>query len=115
MQLFAPDCWGTLSECFPAGAFLQSVQLHDACRVRADIRMPAMSGVQLQSHLRDQGYNSLKKGAGGKNATGPSNLHLIRSDSGKLLRTIHHGRGSGGTTGAWKQEAGVVSDWVAHY
>jgi len=58
---------------------------------------------------------SLKKGAGGKNATGPSHLHLMRCNPGKLLRTIHHGRGSGGTTGAWKQKAGVVSDWVAHY
>jgi FixJ family two-component response regulator len=39
-----------------AAAFLQSVQLHNTCCVIADVRMPAMSGVELQSHLRSQGY-----------------------------------------------------------
>jgi FixJ family two-component response regulator len=39
-----------------AAAFLQSAQLHKTCCVIADVRMPAMSGVELQSHLRRQGY-----------------------------------------------------------
>jgi FixJ family two-component response regulator len=39
-----------------AAAFLQSVQLQDTCCVITDVRMPAMSGVELQSHLRSQGY-----------------------------------------------------------
>ncbi|WP_275944993.1 response regulator [Bradyrhizobium sp. dw_411] len=39
-----------------AAAFLQSTQLHKTCCVIADVRMPAMSGVELQSHLRSQGY-----------------------------------------------------------
>ncbi len=39
-----------------AAAFLQSVQLHNTSCVIADVRMPAMSGVELQSHLRRQGY-----------------------------------------------------------
>jgi FixJ family two-component response regulator len=39
-----------------AAAFLQSAQLHETCCVIADVRMPAMSGVELQSHLRSQGY-----------------------------------------------------------
>jgi len=38
-----------------AEAFLQSVELRDTRCVIADVRMPAMSGVQLQSHLRSQG------------------------------------------------------------
>ena len=38
-----------------AEAFLQSAQLlHTSC-VIADVRMPEMSGVELQSHLRNQG------------------------------------------------------------
>ena len=39
-----------------ADAFLQSAQLHNSWCVIADVRMPVMSGVQLQSHLRSQGY-----------------------------------------------------------
>jgi FixJ family two-component response regulator len=39
-----------------AEEFLQSVQLHNTWCVIADVRMPGMSGVQLQSHLRNQGY-----------------------------------------------------------
>jgi FixJ family two-component response regulator len=39
-----------------AEEFLQSVQLHNTWCVIADVRMPGMSGVQLQSHLRSQGY-----------------------------------------------------------
>jgi FixJ family two-component response regulator len=38
-----------------AEAFLQSAQLHDTSCVIADVRMPEMSGVELQSHLRSQG------------------------------------------------------------
>jgi FixJ family two-component response regulator len=38
-----------------AEAFLQSVQLSNTWCVIADVRMPAMSGVELQSHLRTQG------------------------------------------------------------
>ena len=38
-----------------AEAFLQSDELHHTCCVIADVRMPAMSGVQLQSHLRSKG------------------------------------------------------------
>src|SRR4030088_754697 len=34
-----------------AEAFLQSAQLNNTCCVIADIRMPAMSGIELQSHL----------------------------------------------------------------
>jgi FixJ family two-component response regulator len=42
---------------FPsAEAFLQSEQLKDTSCVIADVQMPAMSGVELQSHLRAQGY-----------------------------------------------------------
>jgi FixJ family two-component response regulator len=39
-----------------AEAFLQSAQLHNSWCVIADVRMPAISGVQLQSDLRRQGY-----------------------------------------------------------
>jgi FixJ family two-component response regulator len=39
-----------------AEAFLQSSQLHNSWCVIADVRMPGMSGVQLQSSLRSQGY-----------------------------------------------------------
>ena len=38
-----------------AEAFLQSAELDDVWCVIADVRMPTMSGVQLQSHLRRQG------------------------------------------------------------
>jgi FixJ family two-component response regulator len=38
-----------------AEAFLQSPQLSNAWCVIADVSMPDMSGVQLQSHLRSQG------------------------------------------------------------
>jgi FixJ family two-component response regulator len=38
-----------------AEAFLQSVQLNNSWCVIADVRMPAMSGIELQSHLRTQG------------------------------------------------------------
>jgi FixJ family two-component response regulator len=38
-----------------AEAFLQSSQLTSTWCVVADVRMPAMSGVELQSHLRAQG------------------------------------------------------------
>jgi FixJ family two-component response regulator len=38
-----------------AEAFLQSAELHDTWCVIADVRMPAMSGVELQSHLRGRG------------------------------------------------------------
>jgi FixJ family two-component response regulator len=38
-----------------AEAFLQSVQLNNTWCVIADVRMPAMSGVELQSRLRIQG------------------------------------------------------------
>jgi FixJ family two-component response regulator len=39
-----------------AEAFLQSEQLHNTWCVIADVRMPAISGVQLQSDLRRRGY-----------------------------------------------------------
>jgi FixJ family two-component response regulator len=38
-----------------AEAFLQSAELNDAWCVIADVRMPTMSGLQLQSYLRRQG------------------------------------------------------------
>ena len=38
-----------------AEAFLQSAELDDVWCVIADVRMPVMSGVQLQSHLRRRG------------------------------------------------------------
>ena len=41
---------------FPSGeAFLQSEQLSSTRCVIADVRMPAMSGIELQSRLRTQG------------------------------------------------------------
>jgi FixJ family two-component response regulator len=46
----------TVSAFASAEAFLQSAQLHNTSCVIADVRMPAMSGVQLQSDLRRQGY-----------------------------------------------------------
>jgi FixJ family two-component response regulator len=39
-----------------AADFLQSEQLHNASCVISDVRMPFMSGVQLQAHLRSTGY-----------------------------------------------------------
>jgi FixJ family two-component response regulator len=39
-----------------AEAFLQSAQLKDTRCVIADVQMPAMSGVELQFHLRAKGY-----------------------------------------------------------
>jgi FixJ family two-component response regulator len=39
-----------------AEAFLESTQLHKTSCVIADVRMPAMSGVQMQSLLRNRGY-----------------------------------------------------------
>ena len=39
-----------------AEAFLQSGRLDDFACVIADVQMPGMSGVQLQDHLRTQGY-----------------------------------------------------------
>jgi FixJ family two-component response regulator len=39
-----------------AEAFLQSVELHNSWCVIADVRMPAMTGVELQSRLRSEGY-----------------------------------------------------------
>lgn len=38
-----------------AEAFLQSTQRHNTWCVIADVRMPVMTGVELQSHLRSQG------------------------------------------------------------
>jgi FixJ family two-component response regulator len=38
-----------------AEAFLQSPQMFDAWCVIADVSMPHMSGVQLQTHLRSEG------------------------------------------------------------
>ncbi|SIO48510.1 Response regulator receiver domain-containing protein [Bradyrhizobium erythrophlei] len=39
-----------------AADFLQSEQLHNASCVISDVRMPVMSGIQLQAHLRSTGY-----------------------------------------------------------
>jgi FixJ family two-component response regulator len=39
-----------------AADFLQSEQLHNASCVITDVRMPFMSGIQLQAHLRGTGY-----------------------------------------------------------
>jgi len=39
-----------------AADFLKSEQLHDASCVISDVRMPVMSGIQLQAHLRSTGY-----------------------------------------------------------
>jgi FixJ family two-component response regulator len=38
-----------------AEAYLQSAELHNTWCVIADVRMPTMSGVELQLHLRKQG------------------------------------------------------------
>jgi FixJ family two-component response regulator len=47
---------GYIVHAFPsAGAFLQSVQLTTTWCVIADVRMPEMSGVELQSRLRAEG------------------------------------------------------------
>jgi FixJ family two-component response regulator len=39
-----------------AADFLQSEQLHDSSCVISDVRMPFMSGIQLQAHLRSVGF-----------------------------------------------------------
>jgi FixJ family two-component response regulator len=39
-----------------AADFLQSEQLHSASCVITDVRMPVMSGIELQTHLRSTGY-----------------------------------------------------------
>jgi FixJ family two-component response regulator len=39
-----------------AADFLQSEQLYNASCVITDVRMPVMSGIQLQAHLRSTGY-----------------------------------------------------------
>jgi FixJ family two-component response regulator len=39
-----------------AADFLQSEQLHNASCVISDVRLPFMSGIQLQAHLRSTGY-----------------------------------------------------------
>jgi len=39
-----------------AADFLQSGRLDDASCVISDVRMPFMSGIQLQAHLRSTGY-----------------------------------------------------------
>lgn len=36
--------------------FLQSAQLHDASCVISDVRMPVMTGIQLQAHMRTAGH-----------------------------------------------------------
>ncbi|MDB5639834.1 MAG: two-component system response regulator, partial [Bradyrhizobium sp.] len=47
---------GYIVHVFPsAEAFLQSAQLGNTWCVIADVRMPAMSGVELQSRLRGEG------------------------------------------------------------
>jgi FixJ family two-component response regulator len=39
-----------------AGDFLQSDRLQDSSCVVADVQMPAMSGLDLLTHMRDKGY-----------------------------------------------------------
>ena len=39
-----------------AGEFLRSPHLNDTSCVIADVRMPAMSGLELQAHLLAEGY-----------------------------------------------------------
>jgi FixJ family two-component response regulator len=39
-----------------AASFLQSEQLNNASCVITDVRMPIMSGIELQAHLRSRGY-----------------------------------------------------------
>jgi FixJ family two-component response regulator len=47
---------GYIAHVFPsAEAFLQSTQLHHTWCVIADVRMPGMSGIDLQSRLRNDG------------------------------------------------------------
>jgi FixJ family two-component response regulator len=41
-----------------AEEFLQSPQLHGCACVVADVQMPGMSGVDLLTHMRAQGYNT---------------------------------------------------------
>jgi FixJ family two-component response regulator len=40
-----------------AKEFLRSTHLHDCSCVIADVQMPAMSGLDLLTHMRAQGYN----------------------------------------------------------
>jgi FixJ family two-component response regulator len=48
--------FGYIVHVFPsAEAFLQSAQLNDSWCVIADVRMPTMSGIELQSRLRSDG------------------------------------------------------------
>jgi FixJ family two-component response regulator len=39
-----------------AADFLQSARLHDFSCVISDVRMPVMTGIQLQAHLRSAAY-----------------------------------------------------------
>jgi FixJ family two-component response regulator len=41
-----------------AEEFLQSADLSDSCCVIADVQMPAMSGLDLLTHMRTQGYTA---------------------------------------------------------
>jgi FixJ family two-component response regulator len=41
-----------------AEEFLQSTHLNDTSCVIADVQMPAMSGLDLLTHMRAQGYNA---------------------------------------------------------
>jgi FixJ family two-component response regulator len=41
-----------------AEEFLQSADLHDTSCVVADVQMPAMSGLDLLTHMRARGYNA---------------------------------------------------------
>ncbi len=41
-----------------AEEFLQSIHLHDSSCVIADVQMPAMSGLDLLTHMRAQGHNA---------------------------------------------------------
>ena len=40
-----------------AESFLKSDQLYDTSCVVVDVQMPGMNGLQLQSHLADEGYS----------------------------------------------------------
>jgi FixJ family two-component response regulator len=41
-----------------AEAFLQSARLNDSSCIVADVQMPAMSGLDLLTHMRAQGYSA---------------------------------------------------------